>query len=99
MKPTNKTCRKFQELILKSVNSTDKPCPKFFCDSTNCLITFERILRALGNKCDQFAAFKIRNDGTQLIMFDNKPAIPFNLGHPAHLQSEETLLKLIEILS
>lgn len=62
-------------------------------------IALERVLRALIKKITSkwFRSKKkeIQRECFDLLMFNAK----WDLGHPAHLQEEETLLKLIEILS
>lgn len=153
MKPTNKTYRKFQELILKSEGKTLEDELEFGCriivksgliknseqtiidldlDDTKltnpegCIktiyktdagqdfyieeiteilgqdITLERVLMALGE--NWFAGKGFKEDSKGIIFrqrkeeFERWPIVLWNLCKPLHEQSEEALLKLIEIL-
>lgn len=91
MKPTNKTYRELQALILKSEGPA-------FHGLNKVPITGERVLRALG-RC-----YVIDGEGEIIRLYDGGQAscslgVGWTLCLPAEFQEEETLLKLIEILS
>lgn len=96
------TYKKLKIIVLESEGKKYVQCrcpdPNHVKGNDNSDITLERVLQALVKKSEQFAAFKMRPDWTQVIMFGNCPSIFWDIKKPAHLQLEDTQLKLIDIL-
>lgn len=89
------TIDRLRQLILKSEGEVCDGVNECGCEAP---ITLPRVLMALGKKPECYGSFKIGYGMMQLIMFDNRPLITWNLYFDVDCQTEETLLSIIKIL-